>query len=272
MLLQALSWAGVVFLGLVLGSFSSALIYRVPRGISWVWNSAQKSPADKNKKSVVVQARSACPMCSTPLGFLDLIPFFSWLFLKGRCRHCGGRIGWVYPLAELGTLLGCAGIYLAWGPGVEGGLAFLMVPFLVALLFIDLEHYILPNQLVLICGVLGLLSLLYAFCASHMDVTVLPDRLLGALLFPVTVWAVGRVVGKVLKKDALGLGDVKFLAAAGIWLGITVFPYYLVMSGVIGTAVGIGWRLAGKGEIFPFGPALVVSLYLLLILKGYLVI
>ncbi|MCB1538670.1 MAG: prepilin peptidase [Alphaproteobacteria bacterium] len=77
--------AGVFFcLGLCLGSFATALVYRLPRGLNWTTE------------------RSRCPSCGHALGVPDLVPVFSWLFLRGRCRHCGTRIPARYPLIELG--------------------------------------------------------------------------------------------------------------------------------------------------------------------------
>lgn len=131
------AWVVTVFLGLVLGSFASAMAYRIPRGVSWV------------------SARSACTSCGHVLSALDLIPFFSWAFLRGRCRHCRAVIGWRYPLIELSTLLACLAVQGVWGFHYPALSTMLAMPFLVAAVAIDFEFMILPDQINLILAGLG---------------------------------------------------------------------------------------------------------------------
>jgi|MDSW01.2.fsa_nt_gb prepilin signal peptidase PulO-like enzyme (type II secretory pathway) len=84
-------------MGICLGSFATALIWRIPRNLPWIYNK-------KDKKAV----RSICPSCGATLGVADLFPVFSWLCLKGKCRHCHARISGVYPLTEI--VWGCVGM------------------------------------------------------------------------------------------------------------------------------------------------------------------
>ncbi len=140
-------------LGLVLGSFATALIHRIPRGISWISSKAQ----DGKEGSV----RSACPQCHHKLSAQDLIPVFSWMFLKGRCRHCKAKIPPLYPLSELMVLCACLGIFAVHDLNIPALIMIFTMPFLVALLVIDLKYMILPNQLVGICAGFGALALLY---------------------------------------------------------------------------------------------------------------
>lgn len=230
----------VTFLGLALGSFASAISWRVPRGLSWTVSAGKAE-------------HSVCPACQHRLSWCDLVPFFSWLFLRGRCRHCGAMIGWRYPLIELATAAGCVAVYAVYGLTLPAGVLMLAMPFFVALIAIDLEHMILPDQINIILAVLGTvfvavstMSFLWAGIA--------------ALVYGGAALALGRVMQKVLKKDALGMGDVKFFAVAGLWLGLASFPAFLIFSGLCGIGIGALFRLWKGESLFPFGPALVLAL------------
>ena len=86
----------------------------------------------------------------------------------------------------------------------------------------------------------------------------------GAVVFGLFAWLLGVAVSKVLKKDALGFGDVKFFMVAGLWLGVLNLANFAILSGFLGVLFGLIWQKSGKGEIFPFGPALIVALFVLL--------
>lgn len=262
-------WIIVGLVGLLLGSFASALIWRVPRGFSWVFGftAASGDGSERKKKSRGLFARSACPQCESPLTFYDLVPFFSWLFLKGRCRYCHKPIGVIYPAAEFLTLLACLGLYAVWGMSVIFWITVAAMPFLVALLFIDFNHMILPNQLVGILGLLGTAALVFHAYAMAAPV-MLASGIFAAFLYAALAWGTGALVGRILRKEALGTGDVKFFAVAGIWLGFVYLPFFLILSGVAGIVIGLAYKIVRRQTLFPFGPALILSLYFSIILKG----
>lgn len=241
----------VAFLGLVLGSFSTALTYRIPRGISWG------------------AKRSACTSCQNPLGLMDLIPLFSWLLSKGRCRHCQARISPLYPVIELVTLLSVLGLYMAYGFTPQAFLVMFAMPFLVALLFIDLEHMILPDVLNMILAGLGALNLIMlVFYAHEISLTgALTSYVLAAAVYGAVAWGLGWAMSKILKKEALGFGDVKFFAVAGLWLGLGEMALFCILGGLFGVLFGILWKITKKDDIFPFGPALIASFYALLLVN-----
>ena len=141
----------VSLLGLALGSFTTAITYRIPRGIPWAFAS-RSAQAEPN----VSAYRSVCTHCKSRLAARDLVPVLSWLFLRGRCRHCRAPIGTSYLWIEIAVLALCLAVYAAHGLSVSAGFLIAAVPFLVALLVIDLQFLILPNQLIAILAVLGL--------------------------------------------------------------------------------------------------------------------
>ena len=241
----------VLFLGLIFGSFATALIYRVPRDISWGTK------------------RSSCPSCGSVLRCRDLFPFFSWCLSGGKCRHCSNKIPIFYPLVELSCAGLCLAAYYSYGFTVLGGLACIAIPFLVALALIDLKHMNLPNQLILVLFVLGMLRLLYLWSvegfagADGADLAI--NYIFAAFLFSFLSWSVGALVGWVLNKESLGFGDVKFFAVAGLWLGLAALPYFLILSGVLAFGFALFWRLVRGQEVFPFGPSLIAAFFLMLL-------
>tara|TARA_R110002095_G_scaffold147975_3_gene128070 strand:+ start:6444 stop:7226 length:783 start_codon:yes stop_codon:yes gene_type:complete len=240
------------FLGLIMGSFSTALIYRVPRKLSWTVE------------------RSSCTNCKQNLRAYDLVPLFSWLSTMGRCRYCKASVSYSYPLIELVCVAMAFAIYCVFGFSIEALFALAAVPFLMALFVIDLRHMILPNQLVFILLVIGLARLFY-FSISGVF-TKAPDMFVtyfgGAILYAAIPWLMGIILTKILKKDSLGFGDIKFFFVSGMWLGLSVLPFFLMSSGILAILFALLWRALFKKEVFPFGPALIISFFGLLLFQG----
>ncbi|HEX5937609.1 MAG TPA: prepilin peptidase [Actinomycetota bacterium] len=221
--------------GLVVGSFMTVAVHRLPAGES------------------VVGPRSRCLSCGATIGALDNVPVLSWLLLGGRCRKCGERISVMYPLIELGTagLVVLAAIRYAdpWQAVLVAGLLALMPGIAV----IDLRHRIIPNRLtypaMLVASVLILLARL-------IDEAVDPVRAaLGLLLFGGGLFVVAAV------SRGMGMGDVKLAALIGLVLGSLGLRFVGVAAGAAIVLGGLGALAAlamGKGRksAIPFGPYL----------------
>lgn len=257
----ALQYLGVIISGLALGSFATAMTHRIPRGLSW-WSMPEKDKAH----------RSACPHCKATLRPIDLIPLLSWLSTRGKCRYCAKTIGLAYPLTELGVVLACLGAYMTLGFTPQAFFIMAAIPFLAALLVIDLEHLILPNQLVVIIAAVGLVRLAYKLFLQHsFSISyAMTEFVAGAVIYAAFIWGLGWIMTLVLKKEALGFGDVKFFAAAGLWLGLSNLAWFCMGAGLIGVTFGLAWQILRKNKVFPFGPSLIASLYVLLLLDGSL--
>ncbi len=244
----------IFIIGLLLGSFSTALSYRVPRKMSWG------------------AVRSACPSCKHPLGVFQLVPVFSWILSKGKCSFCKATIPAFYPLSELVCAFLCLGVYTVYGLNVEALIIIAAIPFLMSLFLIDVRHMILPNQLVFILFVIGIVRLFYLSIhdvfSNFQEMAV--HYLGGALVFSFVSLSIGFVMTKVLKKDALGMGDVKFFMVSGIWLGLNALGYFMILSGCLGVVFSLLWRCFVGAKTFPFGPALILSFYILLLFQGSL--
>lgn len=238
----------VVFLGLVLGSFATALSYRLPRGLS-----------------MIVKVHSQCPSCAHNLGAADLVPFFSWAFLRGKCRYCQAAIGIQYPLIELATVALCLLFYSVYGLTPETAVIFILAPVLISIIDIDLRYKIIPDSLnaaVLLTGVTALG--VNAVMAGH-PVDFIAEQgapaLGGALIYGLASLLLRQGAQAVMKREAMGLGDVKFFAAAGFWLGLNAnaASTLMMISGLSGIALALIWKKrTGEAEV-PFGPSLMIA-------------
>lgn len=231
----------VFMLGACIGSFVTMASHRIPLS------------------QEIVFKPSYCPHCHAKLGIPDLFPLLSWIWNKGSCRHCKAPVSIRYPLIELALGLVFCGIAFFHGLDVNALLLMLLAAELAILIVTDLEHFIIPDSIQV---ALLLTGLAYRFYNGGTNETLVADLATGV--------ATGLAIGLALhygylhlrKKDALGFGDVKFLAVAGCWLPLTAFVPFLFFSGLIGIVTGLLWRFAGRGAIFPFGPALAVSLFI----------
>lgn len=246
-----------VFLGLVLGSFATALAYRLPRGLS-----------------IVKMKRSACPSCGRALGPADLVPVFSWLFLGGKCRTCKAKIGWQYPAIELATLFLCLLFYWRFGFSLPVLCLFALAPVITSIMAIDFAHKIIPDGLNLAVAGIGLAALAAnaALAADPPEFLVEKgaEALIGAALYGFGAAILRHGVMLALKKDPLGMGDIKFFAAAGLWLGLNPdsAAWFLMAAGVSGIFLALVWQKAKKEAEFPFGPALLAAFTAMLAWQG----
>ncbi|MCC6598186.1 MAG: prepilin peptidase [Alphaproteobacteria bacterium] len=246
----------IAALGLILGSFATALSYRGQRGIAWYG----------------CGDRSFCPHCHHVLSILDLLPLLSWLFLRGRCRHCRAHISRFYPLTETVLMALCLLYYFVYGLSDPGAVVpiFFALPFLWALVVIDLRTKTLPDDLVLAVLILGGFRLVSTAFAHETLLAPLFSAMAGAVVFGGISWAAGMLVSKVTGKAALGFGDVKFFAVAGLWLGLSFLAWFCIIAGVSGLVLGVIWRWLTGEERFPFGPALIFSFCSILAFGGSL--
>ncbi|MGH9943903.1 MAG: prepilin peptidase [Pyrinomonadaceae bacterium] len=236
-----LALAAIAFLGALIGSFLNVVIHRVPREES------------------IVFPNSRCPECGAAIRFFDNVPVLSYLALRGRCRGCQTSISWRYPLVELLTAALFALVF--WHTGLMAALPFdlLFATALVALIFIDAEHMILPNVITYPGFALALVARalvpnLYGlgFVAQQGPLAGWPDwavslfgALIGALIGGGSLWLVGKIWEKLRGVEAMGLGDVKMMFMVGAYLGwpLTVLTIFLAV--LCGSVAGVGvmlWR------------------------------
>jgi leader peptidase (prepilin peptidase)/N-methyltransferase len=246
-LLHRLTEAGAAEWSLVLvapfiGSFLGLLIQRLPDG------------------SPIARGRSRCYICGTTLRARDLVPILSWLAAGGRCRYCGQPVGWFYPGVELAALaVAFAAVLIDGGQGAW--LDCLLGWWLLALAWIDLRSWLLPDVLTLPLIVAGLAA------SFIFDPDQLTERALGAALGYASLMAIAALYRAWRGREGLGGGDAKLLAASGAWLGATTLPQVVLLAALSALAAAACLRFAGIRlgihSALPFGPFLALATWAL---------
>lgn len=239
-----LAWIMFPVLGACLASFFNVLIYRMPLGLS------------------LVKPASHCPVCQHPIAWYHNVPVLGWLVLRGRCAHCHAPISIRYPLVEaLGGLLGFAAIRFTHpqsDANVEWASAltlFWLLTTLIPIFVIDFEHLLLPDT-VTIGGIV--LGLGLAFLPGGIGWL---DALLGAIFAGGGLYLFGFVASKVLKRDAMGFGDVKLLASFGAFMGAGWAAMAMIIGSCLALLVMVPYRWYHRDHLemaaeIPFGPFL----------------
>lgn len=259
-LLQAspLVWMVVVgLLGLTVGSFLNVLIHRLPimMQAEWAAQCAELNGATppSTPRYNLWTPRSACPKCQHQISAAENIPVLSWLMLGGKCSACKTNIGVRYPIIEMLTagLSAAVAWKFGWSWQTMGGLIFVWA--LIALAFIDFDTSLLPDSLTLPLVWLGLLFNLGGHFAN------LSDAVVGAVAGYMILWSIYWLFKLATGKEGMGFGDFKLLAAIGAWLGWELLPVTILLSSVVGAAVGIAMIVLVKHDRrlpIPFGPYL----------------
>ncbi|HCO11093.1 MAG TPA: prepilin peptidase, partial [Gammaproteobacteria bacterium] len=209
--------------------------------------------------------RSHCPSCAQQLSASENVPVVSFLFLRGRCRHCKSRISARYPLVEIAASVASILVAMTFG-FTASTLAFLAFAwFLLALSLIDLDHHLLPDDLTLPLLWLGLL--VSAFNLGLPGVSLF-DAVIGAAAGYMTLWSLFWAFLLVTGKEGLGYGDFKLLAALGAWLGWQAILPVLLLASLAGAVIGLILIVFGGRERsapLPFGPFLAAAGFVMLI-------
>jgi prepilin signal peptidase PulO-like enzyme (type II secretory pathway) len=239
-------------LGLFAGSALNCIIYRLKTGENFWWG------------------RSFCPKCRHVLKWYDLVPVFSFLALKGKCRYCRGKISWQYPLVEISTALIFLlifnfefqisnqfsifnfqnifnAIYLA-----------IISSFLIIIFVYDLKHYIIPDKILF--PAIGIVFLYNLILNSKFLILNSLFSAFGAMAFFLLIFLISK--GK-----WMGFGDVKLAFFMGLFLGYPNVLVALFLAFFFGAIIGIGLILAKKKDFkseVPFGPFLIIGTFLAL--------
>jgi leader peptidase (prepilin peptidase) / N-methyltransferase len=248
-----------VLLGLIVGSFLNVCISRIPEGES------------------VVFPNSHCPKCRSPIKVYDNLPILSFLLLRGRCRGCQEPISWQYPFVEgLTAVVFWVTVHLV---GIQSKTLLLLLFFsaIIVLIFIDLNHRILPDVITLPGIVFGLVFSLISpvedgiskfllglsgFSEVPVMVYSFLDSLIGALVCGGFLWLVAEAYFRFRKIEGLGFGDIKLMGMVGAFLGVRLALLTIMMGSLMGALVGfIFIKIAGKEANYelPFGSFLGVA-------------
>lgn len=239
----------VTIIGLLFGSFFNVVGLRVPIGKS------------------VVHPPSSCGSCNARLGAKDMVPVFSYMFSRGKCRHCGVKFSPVYPLFEAATGLFFLWMYLRFGLTGAAAIGIVLTSLCVTVTVADLKYMLIPNKILLFFAPI-LIVLRFLFMEAPWWHYVLGGFFGGGLILLIVV----------LTKGGMGMGDVKLFALCGLVLGIGPAVLAFMLACAFGTVVGvllIALKAVKRKQPIPFGPwlalgTLVAYLYGTQIISGYL--
>jgi leader peptidase (prepilin peptidase)/N-methyltransferase len=261
----------LVLLGLTIGSFLNVVIHRLPRMIEAQW-AAEMTPAAKVnevcKSAVAAQTlpnapyniavpSSHCPLCKHALAWTENIPVLSYVWLKGRCKHCQNPIGWRYPAIEILYAVLFAWIFTQHGLSASALAWAGFAAALVALAAIDADTTLLPDAITQPLVWSGLLA-----ASLGLSKIGLSSSLWGAVVGYLFLWSVYWLFKLITGKEGMGQGDFKLLAALGAWLGWEALLSLVLIASLSGVAYGLCLRvrqcMPSDGQM-PFGPFLALA-------------
>ena len=249
-----------VWVALSVGSFLNVAIYRMPVMLQREWRAQAvevlelDTPADTEPTFNLMTPRSRCPSCKTTIAARYNIPVVSWLALRGRCANCAAPISPRYPLIELLTAVASTFVVAKFGYTWLGAAALVFTWALIALTFIDFDTKLLPDQITLPLLWLGLIVNVSG------GFTDLSSAVIGAVAGYLLLWSIYWAFKLITHKEGMGYGDFKLLAAMGAWFGWQTLPILVLLSSVVGIALGGAFLLARRSrEAIPFGPYLAIA-------------
>lgn len=269
--LELLPLLGIIsagILGLLVGSFLNVVIYRLPKMMERDWRTQCieflgedniKDDAKKNtgpEKFNLVTPNSTCPSCGHKIKPWENIPVVSYLFLRGKCSACKTSISLRYPIIELVTgILSAIAIY-TFGANATGLACLVFTWCLVALTMIDFDTQLLPDSITLPLLWLGLIANSFGLFTS------LDSAVWGAIGGYLSLFSVYWLFKILTGKEGMGFGDFKLLGALGAWLGWQMLLQIIMLSALVGAAIGISMiviRGRDKNIPIPFGPYLALA-------------
>jgi leader peptidase (prepilin peptidase)/N-methyltransferase len=216
-------WIYAFVLGAIVGSFLNVCIYR--------W------PAEQS----VIRPRSRCPTCDHTLAWYDNIPIASWLVLRGRCRNCAAPISAQYPIIELAVALIWTAAALRFGVSFEALASALFLTIVLGIALTDARSMVIPDQFSLGGTAIGL-----ALAAAPGGISF-RSALAGAAGSYIALWAIKLAAEKILKKPALGVGDIHMMAMVGAFLGPGGAVLTVLLGSVLGLAIGVPIVMRRRG-------------------------
>ena len=237
-------YATVFFIfGTLFGSFYNVVGYRLPRGES------------------IAYPPSHCPKCGHRLSPLELIPIFSFLFQKGKCKNCGDKISWFYSIFEFTTgVLFCVS-YLVFGFSIELAIALTFISMLLIVIISDYQTMTIPDELLAFSGLLLIIEL-----SIKNGLNVGENILDGIIMFSI-MYLIKILGDKIFKKESMGGGDIKLMFIYGLVLGWPLSCISICLASFIGLPISLIMIKKTHDHEIPFGPFLAIAAIMLVIFK-----
>lgn len=252
----------VALFGATVGSFLNVVIHRLPIMMERQWRQQCAEFSDTTETTQptetfnLAKPDSRCPHCGHKIRAWENIPIISYLFLKGRCSGCDAGISIRYPIIEAVTAVLSALAAWQFGLSWETASALLLTWSLVSLTMIDIDHQLLPDSITLPFLWIGLgLNLFGVY-------TDLSSAVIGAMAGYLSLWSIYWGFKLLTGKEGMGYGDFKLLAMLGAWMGWQALPVIILLSSLVGAAIGIAMvviRGRDHNIPIPFGPYLAIA-------------
>lgn len=227
--------------GTVLGSFYNVVGYRLPKGES------------------LISPPSHCPKCNHRLGASELVPIFSYLFQKGKCKNCKSKISLFYPIFEFTSGLLFMISYLIYDFHIEFFIAITFISMLLIVIISDYQTMIIPDEVLIFFSLLLVIEL---FIKNGFDVYI--NVLNGLIAFGIMFLL--KLFGNFLfKKESMGDGDIKLMFTFGLVLGWQLSIITIFLASFIGLPISLYVLYKNKTNIIPFGPFLSVAAIIMLL-------
>ena len=234
----------IVFIfGSIWGSFGNVCIHRIPDNIS------------------VISDRSYCPSCKKLIKWYDNIPLLSFIILKAKCRSCSAKIKTKYFIIELISALSFVLIFHLYGISLTTLLLFILSICFIIIFFIDLQHFIIPNEITYPLMIIGFLKSFDPNLNLHLFPNFI-NSLIGGIFGFTIIWLIIFIYKKLRNKDGMGLGDAKLLSAIGFWFGWVSIPFIIFFSSAIALLSVVPDLIKKKKQLssqIPFGPYLIIG-------------
>ena len=209
----------------------------------------------------IIKDRSICPNCQKMIKWYDNIPLLSFIILKAQCRNCSADISWNYFVVELIAAISFVIIFYFFGISLTTLLFFILSICFIVIFFIDLKHFIIPNEITYPLMVIGFLK---SF-DPNLNTNLFPNflnSLIGGLFGFAIIWLIIFIYKKLRNKEGMGLGDAKLLSAMGFWFGWVSIPFIIFFSSAIALLSVIPDLIKNKKNLssqIPFGPYLIIG-------------
>ncbi len=231
-------------IGTIFGSFYNVVGYRLPKNESLLYPS------------------SHCTKCNHKLGTLELIPVLSFLLLGGKCKNCGDKISWFYPIFEFlsGILFSLS--YLVFGFSLECLLSIVFISMLLIIIISDYQTMIIPDSVLIVFSLLILIIKYFIVGINGVGISILHS--LASFLFMFLLKLFGDFL---FKKESMGGGDIKLLAVFGLMFGFPMSIISVFLAAVIGLPISLVILKRKSNHEIPFGPFLAISAIIIVLFK-----
>ena len=230
--------------GTIFGSFYNVVGYRVPKGESLLYPS------------------SHCTKCNHKLTPLELIPILSFLFLGGKCKNCGDKISWFYPIFEFSSGILFMLSYVVFGFSLDCLLSIVFISMLLIIIISDYQTMTIPDSILIVFSVMIIIIKYFMIGISGVGFSIL--NAIGSFLFMFLLKLLGDFI---FKKESMGGGDIKLLAVFGLMFGFPMSVVSVFIAAIIGLPISIIILKKTSSHEIPFGPFLAVAAILIVLLK-----